>query len=140
VTYLTFNAEFNAVHRLWNDDLDDATNLALFAECATRHGHQYRVEVTVKAAVSGRKPVVMERGDVQRVIDDVLTPTLQDCDMNTVFGRVNFMSTGENIVDEVWDMVQPALPTGVALAAVRIVSTPNNSFVRIADGEAQRLV
>jgi 6-pyruvoyltetrahydropterin/6-carboxytetrahydropterin synthase len=139
MTYLTFSAEFNAVHRLWNPDLDEATNIELFAECAVCHGHLYRIEVTVKAPVLASHPVVIERADIRRIIDDVLTPKLQDCDMNTVFGRENFISTGENIIPEVRDLLVPTLPAGVELAAVTIVSTQKNSFSLPGESEARRL-
>jgi 6-pyruvoyltetrahydropterin/6-carboxytetrahydropterin synthase len=135
--YLTFNAAFNAVHKLWNPRLDEVRNTELFAECANRHGHLYEVEVTVKANVTGRRPVVIDRADIRRIVDAVLAPKLQDGDMNTAFVQDHFMSTGENIVKEIWKLVQPELPRGVALAAVRLVSTPNNSFVYFGDGEAK---
>lgn len=134
--YLTFNAAFNAVHKLWNPKFDAARNIELFAECANRHGHLYEVEVTVGAEVAGRRPVVMDRAEIHRIIDDVLAPKLEDADMNTAFVQDHFMSTGENIVREIWKLVQPELPGGVALAAVRLVSTPNNSFVYFGDDEA----
>lgn len=134
--YLTFNAEFNAVHQLWNPELDAAHNRELFAECARRHGHLYRVEVTVKAPVSARRPLVMDRMEITRIVDSVLTPKLADADMNTTFVEGHFMSTGENIVREIWKLVQPQLPRDVALAAVRLVSTPNNSFAYFGEGEA----
>ena len=139
--YLTFRTEVNAVHKLWNPDLTDERNLELFAECANPagHGHLYRIEVTVKAPVSAGRPVVMNRADIRRVIDDVILPKLQDCDMNTVFEHERFISTGENVIPDVWKLVASALPEGVELAAVHMGSTPNNRFSLTAADESRRL-
>jgi 6-pyruvoyltetrahydropterin/6-carboxytetrahydropterin synthase len=127
---LTFHREFNAVHRLWNPALDERRNEELFAECAnpSGHGHFYRVEMTVKAAVGGRRPVVMEREDIRRITDEVIGARLEDADMNTVFERKDFISTGENIVPEIWRMVESELPGDVKLVSIRLTSTPRNCF------------
>ena len=77
MVYLTFASSFNAVHRLWNRDLSEEENRAIYAECANPagHGHQYGLEVTVAAPVGGRRPVVIARGAVQRLVDEVLNVT-----------------------------------------------------------------
>ncbi|MEE9268993.1 MAG: 6-carboxytetrahydropterin synthase [Candidatus Krumholzibacteria bacterium] len=130
MVYLTFASSFNAVHRLWNRDLSEEENRAIYAECANPagHGHQYRLEVTVAAPVGGRRPVVIARGAVQRLVDEVLKPKLHHADMNTAFGIDNFISTGENVTKLIWRLIQPEINEGITLVSVRVIETHKNSF------------
>jgi 6-pyruvoyltetrahydropterin/6-carboxytetrahydropterin synthase len=139
VVYLTFGAEFNATHKLWNSKLSDERNVELFAECAnpSGHGHMYRVEITVKGNVSGRFPVVIDRSKIQHVMESILGPRLREGNMDTAFGKRDFISTGENIVREIWNLVVRDLPAEVELACVRLNSTSKNSFTYFGSDEDQ---
>jgi 6-pyruvoyltetrahydropterin/6-carboxytetrahydropterin synthase len=114
---------------MWNPALTSHDNLGIFGKCANPagHGHGYRLEVTVKARVSEGNPFVMRRREVNRIIDDVLNPKLECCDLNTVFGH-GFLSSGENIAMAVWTVIEKELPAGVALAAVKVIETNRNVF------------
>ena len=83
---------------MWNPALTAHDNIAIFGKCANPagHGHGYRLEITVKAEVSDEDPFVLHRKEVRRIINDVLAPKLDCCDLNAVFGE-NFLSSGENI-------------------------------------------
>jgi 6-pyruvoyltetrahydropterin/6-carboxytetrahydropterin synthase len=130
MVYLTFLWAFNAVHRLWNPALSRAQNIDAFGECCNTsgHGHRYRLEVTVAAQVDHARPVAMERGALRRLVDETLSPGLHNRDMDTAFGRKGFISTGENVVREIWELIAPALPEGVSLTRVKVIETRKNSF------------
>jgi 6-pyruvoyltetrahydropterin/6-carboxytetrahydropterin synthase len=129
------------VHRLWNPDLSDAENRTIYAECVNPagHGHQYGLEVTVAAPVGGRRPVVISRGAVQRLVDGVLKPKLHHADMNTAFGIENFMSTGENVAKAIWYLIQPEIKEDITLVSVKVVETHKNSFTYSGEPEGPAL-
>ena len=131
MVYLTFASEFNAVHTLWNPNLGDAENVKIFAECANPagHGHRYRVETTLAADVTAQHPVVVDRKTIGEWIDSVLAPKLEHANMDTTFGIEGFISTGENVTRAIWQLIEPQVPDGVSLIAVRVIETPKNSFV-----------
>ena len=98
--------------------------------CANRagHGHRYRVETTLGAAVDRDRPTVAGRRAIRRLIDDVLAAKLDHADMNTAFGADAFISTGENVTREIWKTLEPHVPDDATLVCVRVVETPKNSF------------
>ena len=136
MVYLTFRAAFNAMHVLWSPKLNDSENLDVYGECANPagHGHRYRIEITVASPVSAARPTVVTRGAIERTIQNVLQPVLANADLNTAFGRDEFISTGENVTRAIWDLVEPTLDDA-GLVAVRVIETPKNSFTYFGSGE-----
>ena len=56
MVYLTRIEHFNAAHKLYNPDWDQATNEGVFGKCANEnwHGHNYDLHVTIRGeAVKG---------------------------------------------------------------------------------------
>ncbi|MES1224995.1 MAG: 6-carboxytetrahydropterin synthase, partial [Bacteroidota bacterium] len=53
---------FNAAHRLFNPDWDDATNEKVFGKCALPHyhGHNYELEVKVTGKPDKKTGYVMD--------------------------------------------------------------------------------
>ncbi len=137
MTHVTFVAEFNVVHRLWNPELSEQENADSYGECAnpTGHGHLYHVEITVGADVSQKRPVAIERGSIERIKQDVLAPKLKNADINTTFDRDQFISTGENVARAIWGLVARELDEGVELVKVKLIETPKNSFEYMGDNE-----
>ena len=136
MTYLTFAAEFNAVHRLWNDALSREDNIDVFGECANPagHGHKYRIEVTLARAIDAANPVVYGRRRIEALVNDVLAPRLKHGDLNTSFGIDGFVSTGENVTRALWELIEPEVPADLKLVALKVVETPKNSFVYFGKG------
>lgn len=139
MVYLTFVSEFNLAHRLWKDELSEKENNELFAECSNLHGHLYRVEVTLAGDVSPSNPMVIGRGALRGLVDDVLSSRFRHGDLNAAFEESGFMPTGENVTRSVWKLVEPALPEGITLTCVRVVETPKNSFLYRGEGALRRL-
>ncbi len=141
MVYLTFRAAFNAVHVLRSPKLNDSENIEAYGECMNPagHGHRYRIEITVASAVNAARPTVITRSAIERTIENVLRPVLANADLNTAFGRDEFISTGENVTCAVWDLVEPAL-ADARLVAVRVIETPKNSFTYFGPGEVPNRV
>ncbi len=130
VAYLTRAVEISAAHRLSSGALTEEENRRLYGKCANPngHGHNYRIEVTVRGAVDPRTGTVIDLAALDRAIEERVTSRLDhrhlDLDVPEFQGRV---STGETIAIVVWELLDPALPAG-ALCRVRVVETANNAF------------
>jgi 6-pyruvoyltetrahydropterin/6-carboxytetrahydropterin synthase len=130
VAYLTRAAEISAAHRLASAALSDDENRRTYGKCANPngHGHNYRIEVTVRGRIDARTGTVIDLALLDRVIDEQVVARLDhrhlDLDVPQFRDRV---STGENIALVVWNLLEPALPEGL-LWRVRVVETSNNSF------------
>jgi len=95
--------EFAAMHKLWNDDLSDERNFALFGKCAnpSGHGHNYIVEVAVKTPAEATGFCI---GDFEAVVDDELIKRIDHKNLNVdVPDLAGVNPTVENIASFAWD-------------------------------------
>ena len=101
--YFSEKFEFAAMHKLWNEDFSDEKNFEVFGKCANPngHGHNYIIEVTVKAP-SGKDNLRI--GDFEKVVDDELIKLIDHKNLNAdvaEFGKTN--PTIENIAVFAWN-------------------------------------
>jgi 6-pyruvoyltetrahydropterin/6-carboxytetrahydropterin synthase len=99
--YFSEKFEFAATHKLWNEDFSEQRNFEVFGKCAnpTGHGHNYIVDVTVKAP-AGREICI---GDFERIVDDELIKVVDHKNLNldvAHFATTN--PTVENIAAFAW--------------------------------------
>jgi 6-pyruvoyltetrahydropterin/6-carboxytetrahydropterin synthase len=95
--------EFAAMHRLWNDKFSDERNFALFGKCAnpTGHGHNYVIEVTVRAFPEGSDFCI---GDFEKIVDDEFIKQVDHKNLNVDVSGLNGVNpTVENIASFAWD-------------------------------------
>jgi len=95
--------EFAAMHKLWNEDFSAERNLEVFGKCANPagHGHNYVVEVTVKAP---KGEDAFRIGDFERVVDDEFIRLVDHKNLNAdvaELGKTN--PTVENIAAFAWE-------------------------------------
>ncbi len=118
VIYYSEKFEFAATHKLWNAELSDEENFALFGKCAnpSGHGHNYIVEITVAAGErSGFK-----YGNFQRIVNDNLIETLDHTNLNEDVPRFADQNpTVENITAYAWDKLKDKFE-GAELEEVKI--------------------
>lgn len=81
VMYFSEKFEFAATHRLWNERFSPQQNLETFGKCAnpTGHGHNYVVEVTIRAAADAP---ALKIGAFERVVDGHLMPLVDHKNLN----------------------------------------------------------
>ncbi|NIM20620.1 MAG: hypothetical protein GTO51_10390 [Candidatus Latescibacteria bacterium] len=130
MTHLTFVSEFNSYHRMRSEALDDAENTRIFGKCAnpSGHGHRYRIEVTLAAKVTEKRPYVLPRTEISRLVEEILAPKLRHRNVDEVFGP-GFVSSGENLAKAIWNLIETELTTEVSLISVKVVETRKNAFV-----------
>jgi 6-pyruvoyltetrahydropterin/6-carboxytetrahydropterin synthase len=102
MVYFSEKFEFAATHKLWNKDFSEQRNFQVFGKCAnpSGHGHNYIVEVTVKA----RPDQDFNIADFERVIDKELIKLLDHKNLNEdveFFHTIN--PTMENMAVFAWD-------------------------------------
>lgn len=101
--YFSEKFEFAATHRLWNERFSQQRNLEVFGKCANPagHGHNYIVEVTVKAPISETNFSI---GDYEKVVDNEFIGILDHKNLNidvAYFSGHN--PTVENIAVFAWE-------------------------------------
>ena len=102
MVYFSEKFEFAATHKLWNDEFSEQRNFEVFGKCAnpTGHGHNYIVEVSVKAP-AGKEICI---GDFERIVDDELIKIVDHKNLNVDVDEFRTTNpTVENIAVFAWE-------------------------------------
>jgi 6-pyruvoyltetrahydropterin/6-carboxytetrahydropterin synthase len=118
--------EFSAAHRLHADQLSDAENRRVFGKCnnPAGHGHNYRVEVVVRAPVDALGHVLAVE-QLDAVVDQAVIQPLDHKHLNLDVPQFAGRNPSvENIVQVVFEMLAPAVRAlGVSLEEVSVWET-----------------
>lgn len=117
--------EFSAAHRYWNPDWNEEQNLAVFGKCTNPygHGHNYVLEVTVRGPVDTVTGMVINVRELKRIVEEVLRGfDHKHLNEDTPYFR-DRQPTTENIVQVLWSLIEPRLPTGISLHRLRLYET-----------------
>ena len=124
---ITRRATFAAGHILCREDWTDRKNREVFGACATDHGHNYVIEVTVGGAVDSATGMVVNLKHVDSVLRREFIDAVDHRHLNR---DVDFMQgvipTAENIALSAFHRLEPHLKPA-RLLKVRVVETENNS-------------
>lgn len=128
-TSLSRTVGFRALHRLYRPEWSEARNREVFGPPSDPpgHAHDYRCVVTVQGPTEASRGMVMDLGELDRILrDEVVTP-FDGKHLNLdvpefAYGRT--LPTCEAIAAYVFLRVASRLPAGVALERVRILEDP----------------
>ena len=125
---VTRRLTFNAAHRVHNPALSDEENTRIFGKCNNPnwHGHNYRLDVSVRGPIDDRTGYVIDLGALKRIVEEKVVQRIDHRNINL---EVEFMRginpTAENIVVACWQVLQPAVAPGM-LARLTLWETDNN--------------
>jgi 6-pyruvoyltetrahydropterin/6-carboxytetrahydropterin synthase len=128
--YITRKEHFNAAHRLFRSDYDDAKNLEVFGKCSNPnwHGHNYELFVTVKGPVDPETGFLINLKDLSRIINFFVVDKLDHKNVNL---EVDFMAgklaSSENLAIAIWEQLEtPIHKAGAQLHCVKLFETERN--------------
>ena len=127
MVYLTRAEHFNAAHRLYNPSWSKEKNDEVFGKCANDnwHGHNYELFVTVKGDPDPDTGFLIDAKKLSNIINQNVVDKLDHRNLNL---DVDFMQgkmcSSENLVIEIWNQLQPNLPTNVRLHCIKLYETP----------------
>jgi 6-pyruvoyltetrahydropterin/6-carboxytetrahydropterin synthase len=124
---ITRRATFAAAHILCRDDWSDEKNREVFGACATDHGHNYVVEVTVGGSLDEATGMVVNLKDVDAVMRREFIDAVDHRHLNrdVAFLR-GIIPTAENVALAAFRQLEPHLRPA-RLLKVRVVETENNA-------------
>jgi 6-pyruvoyltetrahydropterin/6-carboxytetrahydropterin synthase len=119
---------FNAAHRLFNPDWDDATNTKVFGKCAlpNYHGHNYELEVRVTGKPENKTGYVMDLKILSDLIKKEILGRFDHKNLNLdtkEFKKLN--PTAENIVVVIYKILRPLIDAKKYLH-IRLYETDRN--------------
>ena len=110
MVYATRKFTFSAAHRYWRDEWTAEENARVFGRLTMVHGHNYVLEVTVRGPVDPRTGMVMDLGELKRLVGEDVITRFDHADLNQdpLFAAGNLPTT-ENLVRAMWDRLAPKL-------------------------------
>ncbi|XP_078126340.1 6-pyruvoyl tetrahydrobiopterin synthase [Sander vitreus] len=129
--YITRAQSFSACHRLHSIHLSDEENKRVYGKCnnPNGHGHNYKVEVTVRGKIDSLTGMVMNLTDLKRCIEEVIMIPLDHKNLDEdVPYFANVVSTTENVAVYIWDNMVKVLPSNL-LYEIKIHETDNNVVI-----------
>jgi 6-pyruvoyltetrahydropterin/6-carboxytetrahydropterin synthase len=111
---LTRAIEFSSSLRYWRPDLSPAENERLFGRASARHGHNYRLEVTLRGEPDAVTGMVLDLKELQDVLDAEIMARFDHRDLNadTPYFEKE-VPTPENFARVIHRLLLAALPEGM---------------------------
>lgn len=130
IVYLTRRERFNAAHRMFRSDWDDAQNMEVYGKCSNPnwHGHNYVLFVTVKGQVRPEIGYVENLKTLSKLINLHIIEKLDHKNINI---EVDFMQgrvpSSENLAIAIWEQIEePIKAMGIELHCIKLEETENN--------------
>lgn len=121
-------AHFNAAHRLYRSDWDDARNEAAFGKCSNPyyHGHNYELIVAVTGEIDPETGFVIDLKLLADIIEAKVEDYLDHKNLNEEIEEFKTLNpTAENIVVVIWNRLREVLEPHLELK-VTLYETPRN--------------
>lgn len=111
---LTRAIDFSASLRYRRGDLSDAENERLYGPASRTHGHNYRLEVTLRGEVDPATGMVFDLADLKEILEREVMDRFDHRDLNadTPFFEKE-APTPENLAGVIRGLLVEALPTGM---------------------------
>ena len=121
-------AHFNAAHKLFRPDWNDAKNKEVFGKCANEnyHGHNYELIVSLTGEINQETGYVYDLGNLKNIIKAEVEEYLDHKNLNLEvpeFKETN--PTAENIVIFIYNKLKFVLEDRLDLE-VTLYETPRN--------------
>lgn len=119
---------FNAAHRLYNTDWDEARNAAFFGKCAypNYHGHNYDLVVKVTGLPDAKTGFVIDMKALSYIIKERVLLKFDHKNLNLDTEEFKHLNpTAENIAIVIYNLLRPHIDSSLDLQ-VRLYETPRN--------------
>jgi len=128
--YVTRREYFNAAHKIYNPEWDEAKNLEVFGGCANPnwHGHNYILYVTVKGDISKETGFVVDLKKLSQLIRKSVIEKVDHTNFNLdVPFLKDILPSTENIAKAFWNILEVQVAgMGCRLHAIKLHETENN--------------
>jgi len=114
---------FSAGHRYHVPAWSPEDNERRFGRLTVPHGHNYTLDVTVRGAIDPRTGMVIDLGELKRIVQETVIERFDHADLNADPLFRERVPTTENIALAVWDLLAPKLGPD-RLARVRVWEDP----------------
>uniref|UniRef100_A0A5S6R0X1 6-pyruvoyltetrahydropterin synthase n=1 Tax=Trichuris muris TaxID=70415 RepID=A0A5S6R0X1_TRIMR len=128
IAYVTRSEWFSASHRLHSNQLSVEENATIFGQCnnPNGHGHNYKVEVTIRADVDPSTGMAINISTLKEYIQTVIAPLdHKHLDMDVAYFKSR-TSTTENLAVYIWNQLIECMTNPEMLYEVKVHETDKN--------------
>jgi 6-pyruvoyltetrahydropterin/6-carboxytetrahydropterin synthase len=114
VVRITRAIEFSSSLRFWREDLSEEENRRRFGLRATRHGHNFRLEVTLRGEPDPASGMVLDLKELNDLLEREVMSRFDHRDLNDdtlYFERL--LPSPENLASVIADLLREALAPGL---------------------------
>lgn len=117
---VTRSIHFSTSLRYWLEDLSEQENRKRFGREADRHGHNYRLEITVEGEPDEETGMVINLAQIKEVAEQEIMARFDHKDLNQDTDYfLSIPPTPENFASLIFELLDRALPEGL-LERVRL--------------------
>lgn len=109
VVWATRRFTFSAAHRYWRAEWSDEENRRVFGHLTSVHGHNYALEVTIRGPVDPLTGMLMDLGELKRVVGEHVIQRLDHANLNDDPAFAAAVPTTENLVRAIWEWLAPKI-------------------------------
>ena len=124
-------AHFNAAHRLFRKEWDDAKNFDVFGKCSNPnyHGHNYELEVGITGEIDPETGFVMNLKILSDIIRDEVEDAFDHKNLNIEVPEFKDLNpTVENIAVVIWNKLRKRVNKDYEIS-VKLYETPRNFVI-----------
>uniref|UniRef100_A0A8B9R7X3 6-pyruvoyl tetrahydrobiopterin synthase n=1 Tax=Astyanax mexicanus TaxID=7994 RepID=A0A8B9R7X3_ASTMX len=129
--YFTSTNTTHSCFFFFSKSLTDEENKRIFGKCnnPNGHGHNYKVEVTVRGKIDRNTGMVMNLTDLKQYIEEAIMKPLdhKNLDLDVPY-FANVVSTTENLAVYIWDNMVKLLPPNM-LYEIKVYETDKNIVI-----------
>lgn len=124
-------AHFNAAHRLFKKDWNDAKNMEVFGKCSNPHyhGHNYELEVGITGEIDPETGFLMDIKILSTIIKEEVEDSFDHKNLNIEVAEFkNLNPTVENIAVVIWNKIRARIDSKYDIS-IKLYETPRNFVV-----------
>ncbi|SDW34303.1 6-pyruvoyl trahydropterin synthase family protein [Aequorivita viscosa] len=124
-------AHFNAAHRLYKKEWDDAKNLKVFGKCSNPnyHGHNYELEVGISGEIDPETGFLINLKILSQIIEEEIEDQFDHKNLNIEVPEFKYLNpTVENIAIVIWNKLRNRIEDKFEIS-VKLYETPRNFVV-----------
>ena len=124
-------AHFNAAHRLFKKEWDDAKNFEVFGKCSNLHyhGHNYELEVGITGEIDAETGFLMDLKILSKIIKEEVEDAFDHKNLNIEVPEFKDLNpTVENIAVVIWKKIRNRIDPNYDVS-IKLYETPRNFVV-----------
>lgn len=124
-------AHFNAAHRLFKKEWDDAKNLEVFGKCSNPnyHGHNYELVVGISGEIDPETGFLMDLKILRDIIKEEVEEPFDHKNLNIEVPEFKTLNpTVENIAVVIWNKMRARISEDYKIS-IKLYETPRNFVI-----------